>query len=87
MLYFEPRHEKKLFFGLSFGVSKQVPHKSDCVTIEDGLSLQILDFDRKGTILCSENKKADQLRSYCAADLRLCFRICKKTGFLMTWLI
>ena len=28
--------------------------------------------------LYSENKDADQLRSYCAADLRLCFRICKK---------
>ena len=28
--------------------------------------------------LCSENKGADQLRSYCAADLPLCFRICKK---------
>ena len=25
----------------------------------------------------SENEGADQLRSYCAADLRLCFRICK----------
>ena len=25
----------------------------------------------------SENKGADQLGSYCAADLRLCFRICK----------
>ena len=24
--------------------------------------------------LCSENKGADQLRSYCEADLRLCFR-------------
>ena len=33
--------------------------------------------------LCSENKGADQLRSYCAADLRLCFRICKKPGFLL----
>ena len=29
----------------------------------------------------SENKGADQLRSYCAADLRLCFRICKKSVF------
>ena len=28
--------------------------------------------------LCSENKGADQLRSYSAADLCLCFRICKK---------
>ena len=24
---------------------------------------------------CSENKGADQWRSYCTADLRLCFRI------------
>ena len=29
--------------------------------------------------LCSENKGADQLRSYCAADLRHCFRICQKS--------
>ena len=28
--------------------------------------------------LCSENKGADQLRSYCPADLCLCFRISKK---------
>ena len=27
--------------------------------------------------LCSENKGTDQLRSYCEADLRLCFRMCK----------
>ena len=31
--------------------------------------------------LCSENKGADQLRGYCKADLRLCFRICKKRFF------
>ena len=31
--------------------------------------------------LFSENKGADQLRSYCAADLRLYFRICKKPVF------
>ena len=29
----------------------------------------------------SENKVADQLHSYCAADQRLCFRICKKPVF------
>ena len=29
---------------------------------------------------CSENNGADQLRGY-AADLRLCFRICKKPVF------
>ena len=33
---------------------------------------------KKRNYPCSENKGADQLRSYCAADLRLCFRICKK---------
>ena len=30
---------------------------------------------------CSEKKGADQLRSYCEADLRLCFRICKTLVF------
>ena len=33
--------------------------------------------------LCSENKEADQLGSYYAADLNLCFRICKKLVFLL----
>ena len=36
---------------------------------------------------CSENKGADQLRSYCEADLRLCFRIGKNPVFLMMRLI
>ena len=31
--------------------------------------------------LCSENKDADQLRGLREADLRLCFRICKKPVF------
>ena len=30
---------------------------------------------------CSENKGADQLHGYREADLRLCFRICKKPVF------
>ena len=34
--------------------------------------------------LCSENKGSDQLRGYREADLCLCFRICKKNGFLTT---
>ena len=29
----------------------------------------------------SENKDADQLRGYCEADLRPCFRICKTLVF------
>ena len=35
----------------------------------------------------SENKGADQLRSYCAADMHLCFRIMQKSGFVITRLI
>ena len=31
--------------------------------------------------LCKENIGADQLRGYHAADLRLCFQICKKMVF------
>ena len=33
--------------------------------------------------LCSENKGADQLRGYHAADLQLCFFAYEKAGFLM----
>ena len=36
--------------------------------------------------LCSENKGADQLRGYHAADLRLCLSHMQKAGFLMTQL-
>ena len=31
--------------------------------------------------LCSEYKGTDKLCSYCAANLRLCFRICKRQVF------
>ena len=31
--------------------------------------------------MCSKNKGADQFRSYCEADLRLCFRVCKMLVF------
>ena len=37
--------------------------------------------------MCSENKHADQLRDYQAADLRLCFHACKKAGIVIMWLI
>ena len=33
--------------------------------------------------LCSENKGTDQLHSYFAADLHLCFLHMQKAGFLM----
>ena len=44
--------------------------------------LQKSDLGSKGLYYpCSENKGADQLRGYREADLRLCFRICKKPVF------
>ena len=33
--------------------------------------------------LCSENKGSDQLRSYCEADLHLCFRLCRLLVFIL----
>ena len=30
---------------------------------------------------CSKNKEVDHLRSYCEADLRLCFHICRLLCF------
>ena len=35
-------------------------------------------------IYVAKNIGTDILHSYCAADLRLCFRICKKQVFFMT---
>ena len=45
-----------------------------------GLKFRILKVKRL-YFLCSKKKGADQLHSHCAADLRLCFCICKKQVF------
>ena len=37
--------------------------------------------------LCSENKGADQPRSYCAADLQLLYSHMQKADFLMIWIV
>ena len=46
---------------------------------DNGWKLEILDLISRGSVTvyypCSENKGADQLPSYCKADLHLCFRI------------
>ena len=55
-----------------FRVSDQVLHKTTRTATEDGYKLEILDLLHNQY---SENKGADQLCSYCTADLRLCFRI------------
>ena len=60
---------------LVFRVSDQVRHKPDCAATED--IVEGLYY------LCSKNKGADQLRSYCAADLRLCF--CIRENQVFSW--
>ena len=64
-------------------VSKQVGHKPSCTSTEDSYRLEILDVEISLELyyLYSENKGADQLRSYCEADLRLCFCIGKMLVF------
>ena len=63
-----------------FGIFDQVQHKPACAATVDGLRLEILNLTGGRIIIllyypCCENKGADQLRSYCEADLRLSFRI------------
>ena len=57
-------------------VSEQVQHKPTFTITEESYKLEISDLSRRGNVLSSENKGADQLRSYCEADVRLCFLIC-----------
>ena len=70
-------HQKKTFLrGFRPG-----PNKPDVQPPKIAKRLEISDLGSRGTHvlynLCSEIKGADQLRIYRAADLRLCFRICK----------
>ena len=48
--------------------------------ITGGLNFEILEVVRLN-YLCSKNKRADQLCGHCAADLHICFCICKKQVF------
>ena len=65
-----------------FGVSDQVRHNPGCSRPQKMAErLEVSDVGSRGNALCSKNKGADQLRGYYTADLRLCFRICKKPVF------
>ena len=66
-----------------FEVSDQVRHKPGCATTEDmarGWKFRIQE-EEELCYLYTENKGADQLCGHRTADLRLCFRICKKQVF------
>ena len=73
----EPVREKTNNLG-----SDEVRHKPGCTVTEDGERLEILDLKVEELYYpCSENKGAEQLRSYCEADLHLCFRLCRLLVF------
>ena len=65
-----------------FGVSRQFRHKPGCIATENSKGLEISDLGSRGICyLCIENEGADKLQGYHAADLRLCFCLCKKQVF------
>ena len=67
---------------LVFGVSDQVQHNRAEQPHKMARGLKFRIKKEEGLYYpCSENKGADQLRGYREADLRLCFRICKKAVF------
>ena len=65
-----------------FGISEKVLHKPAVQQqkMARGLKFRIKEVEGL-QYLCNGNKSADQLRGYREADLRLCFRICKKPFF------
>ena len=74
----EPRSEKNRSsdFPTSFDTNRAVQRQK----MDRGLKFRIYVVEEL-YYLYSENKGADQLRGYREADLRLCFRICKKPVF------
>ena len=67
------------------GCSDLVRHKLSCAMqlLNKARDLKFRIYEVEGFYyIYSENKDADQLRGYREADLRLCFRRCKKPVFL-----
>ena len=69
---------RKPFFG--FLIRSDTNRAVQPQKIARGLKFQIY-IEEELHYPCGENKGADQLRGYREADLRLCFRICKKPVF------
>ena len=66
LILFEPPREKTSFRGFRLGATQNGLYSHEAgfwVLVEEELYYP-----------SSESKSADQLRSYCEADLRLCFR-------------
>ena len=73
------RAEKNNNFGFPTSSDTNQPVQSQ----KQARSLRFWIYEEEGLFYpCSENKDADQLCSYCTADLRLCFRMSR---FLVFW--
>ena len=59
-------------------VSKQLQHKLVCAVTEDRQKLEILYLSIRGIV--KQNKGTDHMRSYCTADLHLCFPVADLEG-------
>ena len=59
-------------------MTRCIPFSVICFLSQSGMTSK----EEKLYYPCSENKGADQLRSYCEADLRLLFSLRQKSGFL-----
>ena len=83
--YYLSRHARKPVFG----VSDWVRHKMACTVMKQarGLKFWLFIVEEELYYPSSESKGADQLRSYCEADLRLCFSQRLKSGVPTMWLI
>ena len=80
MITNQPRYEKTGLRGLGFPTRSHTNRAVQSQKMARGLKICI--YEVEGLYYpCSENKGADQLRGYHEADLRLCFRICKKPVF------
>ena len=77
MIIIEPRSEKTGLRGFRPGPTHWTGQSQKMTR---GLKFRIWEVEGLYS-LCSENKGADQLCGYREADLRLCFRICKKPVF------
>ena len=81
--FYMSRDARKPVFGVSdlgFPTRSDTNHAVQPQKMARALKLRI--YKVQGLYyLCSKNKGTDQLRSYCAADLRLCFRICRNPVF------
>ena len=66
-----------------FGLSDQVRQKNWAVQPQKiTRDLEFRNYEEEGLYNpCGENKVTDQLHDYREADLRLCFRMCKKPVF------